>query len=74
MDAIDQKKRCLAARLEIAVLIKNAVVGQIVLMIDARECTLADDCRRIIDVMVTVHKTDDGDKPCQVPAGSNEFI
>ena len=60
MDIVDGKNWRLATRLKIAVLVKNTVVGQIVLMVYSQQLTGVDDRRRIVDVMVAIHEAHHG--------------
>ena len=60
MDIVDGKNWCLATRLKIAVLVKNTVVGQIVLMVYSQQLTGVDDRRCIVDVMVAIHEAHHG--------------
>src|SRR3984893_6105946 len=74
MHVVDAKDGGLATRLEIAVLVKNSVVGQVVLMVDTGQPALGDDGGSIVDIMVTIYKTDDGGQTWQVAALLNQFI
>src|SRR2546428_1884877 len=58
--SIDQKDWRLASRLKIAILIKNAIVGQVMLVIGPKELSLVDNRCCIVDVVIAIHKTDHG--------------
>src|SRR5579859_7832591 len=74
MHSIDEKDRRLVSRLEVAVLIENAVVGQVVFVIDTAEFSLVNDRGRVVDVMVTIHKPNYSSQSWQVSTGIDQFI
>ncbi|MBA7587686.1 hypothetical protein ES708_29718 [subsurface metagenome] len=62
-DAADSIDRALVTGAEIAVLIKDAVVGQKYLVIDAGELAVVNYSRRVIDVLSGINKANDNSQP-----------
>ncbi|MBA7702951.1 hypothetical protein ES703_111729 [subsurface metagenome] len=58
--------RTLLPRLEVAVLIKDTIVGQVYLVIDTNQLAIVDDCGRIVNVAFGIDETDHDSKPCGV--------
>jgi hypothetical protein len=57
--ALDREMRALAARAKIALLIEDAVVGQVNLVVDADQPAIVRHGRRVVDILPGVHKADD---------------
>ena len=57
--AADVVDRARVARLEVAVLVEDAVVGQVHLVVDVDQLAVVDDGRGVVDVLVRVHEADD---------------
>jgi hypothetical protein len=56
----DDKHRARPASLEIAVLVENTVVGQVVFVVDAGQGAIMNYCSSVIQVVLGIHKANDG--------------
>ena len=74
MYAVDEEERGFATGLEVAILVEDAVVGQVVLVVFPVELSLGNDGRRVIDIVITINEADDGSQPRERAAGLDEFL
>lgn len=56
MDAVDDKDRTLVASLEVSVLVKDAVIGQVYFVIDAKELAVVGDGCGVVYVVLGVYE------------------
>src|SRR5260370_32950579 len=74
MYPVDEEDGSLAPSLKVAILIKNAIVGQVVLVVRADKPSCMDNGRRVINVAITVYEADHSSQPRQVAAECDEVL
>ncbi len=65
-DAVDVDHRSVAPALEVAVLVEDAVVGQVVLAVDAADLAVGEHGGAVVDVVRPLREADDGDDPLRL--------
>ena len=71
-DAVDRDRRAALARLEVAQLVEDAVVGQVQLAVAGLDRAVGEDRRRVVDVLGPLGIADDGDDPVRLLAKALE--
>src|SRR5258708_4121486 len=72
--AVDQKEGRLVPGLEVAILIEDAVVGQVMFVIDSNQLPFVDHGGGVVDVMHAIDKTNYRGQARQIAAGYDQSL
>src|SRR5262249_12802485 len=74
IDTIDQEEGSLVPGTEVAILIEDAIVRQVVFMICTNKLTLVNNRGSVINIMYTINKTNHRSQAGQVAAGQDQVV